>query len=122
MSTGTLIRTISGINNQGVQTINYHQDRMKGIGAGVGVGAGTGKGTGTGRGRDAGSGHVSGNRQTLITFTPEEHHCLCAYFAAQVRIMDEYIIGHVLFCIVVLCDNMFYNDMLCYVMSHYDIL
>lgn len=72
---------------------------MRGIGAGVGVG--TGKGTGRGRGRDAGSGPVSENRQTLIAFTPEEHHCLCAYFAAQVRIMYGDML-HFLFCVVML--------------------
>ena len=87
---------------------------MKGIGAGVGVGVGRG------RGRDAGSGHVSENRQTMITFTPEEHHCLCAYFAAQVRRMYEYMLNYFLFCVVMSCYNMFYNDMLFYVMSYYD--
>jgi hypothetical protein len=75
---------------------------MKGIGVGVCAGVGAGTGTGKGRGKDAGSGHVSENRQTLITFTPEEHHCLCAYFAAQVRILDEYMSSHVLSCVVML--------------------
>lgn len=76
---------------------------MRGIGAGVGGGVGTGKGTGRGRGRgrDAGSGPVSENRQTLIAFTPEEHHCLCAYFAAQVSIMYGYML-HFLFSVVML--------------------
>ena len=92
---------------------------MKGIGVGAGTGTGTGKGAGRGRGRDARSGHASENRQTLITFTPEEHHCLCAYFAAQVRIEYEYMLSHVLSYVAMLCYVMSCYAMLCYVMLCY---
>ena len=105
---GTLIRTISGINNQDVKSIHIHQD--KGIGKGIGKSIGIGKdigigksigigkdigiGKGIGRGMDMSGSHVSVNRQPLISFTQEEHHCLCAYFAAQVREISTSIINY----------------------------
>ena len=81
--TGTLIRTISGINNQNIKSIQCSQNKDKDKDKDKDRGRGIGKGIGSS------NNHVSENRRTLISFTPEEHQCLCAYFAAQVRIIND---------------------------------